>query len=266
MDTVAQVEENLRGWITDGSLLPGQQLPSERALVKRLGVGRNTVRLAIGRLIADGSVRTDHDQRYIVCDSCRADPPVRRFKVDSSEVVLQGPTFDLERRELSYSNGQQRQTYILRSPTTVLTAVLDADDRLLMVWRQRAWGSGSWELPSGIVKDGEDLAVAAARSTRALTGVRPKKLRHLMGYQPWADIADAREELFTAWAAAKTPIRTDLRNECVPDWIGLSELPGLIEDKKVVGGTSLIAALAVFVCRSSEIPKSLEWVKLFCAA
>ncbi|WP_194891307.1 GntR family transcriptional regulator [Catenulispora pinisilvae] len=267
MSAAADVEAMLRGWLSDGTLVPGQQLPSERSLIGQLGASRNTVRLALTRLIADGEVRSEHGRGYFVCEPRRADPPVQRWKVKCSEIVLESSLFDVEQRQLSSSAGQQRQTYVLRSPASVLTAVLDTDDRLLMVWRRHeATGTGSWDLPCGAVEDAEDLAAAAVRTTKAMTGVSPTRLQHVIGFQPFIEVGDARQELFVGRADVATPIRSSGRSEYVAEWIGLSELPTLIADGKLVGAGALIAILTIFARESPEVLRSLKWVNLFRAA
>ncbi len=55
--TLAQsVAERLLGLIADGTLKPGEQVPSERQLIKRLQVGRSTVREALQNLASLGIV------------------------------------------------------------------------------------------------------------------------------------------------------------------------------------------------------------------
>jgi GntR family transcriptional repressor for pyruvate dehydrogenase complex len=48
------IVDQLRGLIADGTLKPGDRLPSERALCKRFGVGRTSVREALKPLITMG--------------------------------------------------------------------------------------------------------------------------------------------------------------------------------------------------------------------
>lgn len=54
----AQVADALRAEIASGALRPGQKLPSEGTLIERFSVSRTVVREAIGRLRAEGMVRT----------------------------------------------------------------------------------------------------------------------------------------------------------------------------------------------------------------
>lgn len=62
----AQVVSHLRGWIEDGTLSQGQQLPSERTLAQQLGVSRETVRSALEVLFEEGLIRPNGARSRIV--------------------------------------------------------------------------------------------------------------------------------------------------------------------------------------------------------
>lgn len=59
-----RVERSIRELIESGELGPGGRLPSERTLVKELDAGRTTIRLVLGRLEAEGTVRSEHGRGY----------------------------------------------------------------------------------------------------------------------------------------------------------------------------------------------------------
>ena len=63
-----EIAKQLRAWILDGTFKPGQPLPSERVLAKRLKVGRGSVRDAIRRLEVVGLLRTRHGQGTSLCE------------------------------------------------------------------------------------------------------------------------------------------------------------------------------------------------------
>jgi 8-oxo-dGTP pyrophosphatase MutT (NUDIX family) len=74
---------------------------------------------------------------------------------------------------------------VLRLPSVVLAAVLDAQDRVLMLWRHRFIpDTMGWEIPSGITDPAEDLAAAAARETLNESGWEPEGLRPPPGRWP----------------------------------------------------------------------------------
>lgn len=56
----AQIEDDLRRQIGDGTLSLGSRLPAEQDLARRYGVARMTVRQALGRLSAAGIVERRH--------------------------------------------------------------------------------------------------------------------------------------------------------------------------------------------------------------
>lgn len=73
-----QIEIDLRELITNGILTPGDALPPETELAERYGVGRHTMRMALGRLVVDGLlarragrgtvVRSQIDRRHFHLD------------------------------------------------------------------------------------------------------------------------------------------------------------------------------------------------------
>jgi len=63
-----QIADELRRAIYQGELKPGSQLPSERELIERYGVSRNTIRLALGILANEGLVHSGRGQGAFVRD------------------------------------------------------------------------------------------------------------------------------------------------------------------------------------------------------
>ena len=61
-----QIAQWLEQLIGSGRLGPGEQLPSEAALVERLGVSRVTVRLAIDDLVARDLITRSHGKGSFV--------------------------------------------------------------------------------------------------------------------------------------------------------------------------------------------------------
>lgn len=73
-----QIADQLRSAIRDGSLGPGEQLPSEADLMAQYKVARMTVRNAVAELRTEGVVTAEHGRGVFV----RARPPVRRLAAD----------------------------------------------------------------------------------------------------------------------------------------------------------------------------------------
>ncbi|MCM2388936.1 GntR family transcriptional regulator [Streptomyces albipurpureus] len=69
-----QIAADLGGEIERGELAPGRPVPSEKELVERYGVARNTVRSALAVLRASGHVYTVPSRGTYVADRPVADP------------------------------------------------------------------------------------------------------------------------------------------------------------------------------------------------
>jgi 8-oxo-dGTP pyrophosphatase MutT (NUDIX family) len=65
-----------------------------------------------------------------------------------------------------------------------MVVLVDAQERVLMLWRHRflqdRWG---WEIPGGLVDNGESPAGAAVRELTEETGYRAGRMAHLITFQ-----------------------------------------------------------------------------------
>ncbi|MEO3925872.1 GntR family transcriptional regulator [Micromonosporaceae bacterium B7E4] len=73
-----QIADHLRAAVERGDLEPGAQLPSETQLVGDYRVSRVTARRALGVLVTEGLVVSEHGRGWFV----RRQPPVRRLGSD----------------------------------------------------------------------------------------------------------------------------------------------------------------------------------------
>ena len=86
-----RIASRLADDVRSGALAPGERLPGERELARRLGVGRSSVREAIAALQVDGVVVTRPGSGTYVADA----PPVERTSAPDVS-----PSALLEAREL----------------------------------------------------------------------------------------------------------------------------------------------------------------------
>jgi len=80
--------EHLKALIADGSLVPGQRLPSERALAAQLGISGPTLRQAVGALVIMGLLESRQGAgTFVAADSDRAADP-GKIVIDISDDPL----------------------------------------------------------------------------------------------------------------------------------------------------------------------------------
>jgi len=158
--------------------------------------------------------------------------------------VVHTPWFQLNLAEVELPGGRRLDHYLLRRPPVVLTAVLDDQERVLMLWRHRfipdSWG---WELPSGITDPAGDLQAAAARETLKESGWEPSRLRPLLRLEPAAGLSDSVSHTYwTEHAVHRGDPVADFESERI-DWIPLHQVLALIAGGQIRAAVTAAALL-----------------------
>ncbi|GAA4656298.1 NUDIX hydrolase [Streptomyces chumphonensis] len=148
--------------------------------------------------------------------------------------------------------------HVVRLQHVSIAAVLDDQDRVLMLWRYRfvprQWG---WELPGGIVDAGEDAHATALREVEEETGWRPEVLDHLVTYQPMVGMVDSPHEVFVGRGAQHVGDPTDIEEAGRVAWIPLDDVPGLMARGELMGSGTLVALLHLLAARGKGTVTSL---------
>lgn len=170
-----------------------------------------------------------------------------RTRVYGERTIYDNKWVRLVQLDIEPPDGHRFWHHVVRLQTVALAAVFDDNDRVLMTWRHRfvpdAFG---WELPGGIVDQGETGAATAAREVEEETGWRatgPMKL--VSRFQPMPGMVDTPHEVYAATGAEKIGEPTDLEEAGIIDWIPLAEIPDLIRTGKVAGAGSLVGLLHI---------------------
>lgn len=248
----AHVEERVRDLIETGTVPAGSALPSERALAAELSAGRTTIRLVLSKLAAEGLIRAEHGRGYIVLSTeagatrAKTREELEPWTVRGARTIYDNPWVKLDLVDVEPPGGKRFEHHVVRLSRVSITAVIDDADRVLMLWRYRfvpdRWG---WELPGGIVDDGEDPAETAAREVEEETGWRPRKVNHLLSYEPMVGMVESPHEIFTAHGATYIGAPTDVEEAGIVEWIPLSEIPDLLKQDKLLGSGTLMALLHI---------------------
>lgn len=259
----ARVERTIREWVGGGKLAPGDKMPSERVLTEDLNIGRTALRQVLAKLVTEGVLEVHNRSSYRVPEAA---PTQRRIGATTSgelepwHIYGKRPVYNnrwvrLELVDVEPPGVKRFEHHVVRLQHVAITAVLDDQDRVLMLWRYRfvpdQWG---WELPGGIVDAGEDARTGALREVEEETGWRPTDLEHVVSYQPMVGMVDSPHEIFVGRGATQVGEPTDVEEAGRVEWVPLADIPSLMAEGKLMGSGTLVALLHVLANQGKAAP------------
>lgn len=156
--------------------------------------------------------------------------------------------------DVELPDGHRFEHHVVRLKRAAIAAVVH-EDRVLMMWRHRfvpdRWG---WELPGGLVDEGEDPMTTAAREVEEETGWRPRTVSHLVTFQPMVGMVDSEHSIFIARNADKVGTPMDNNEAERIRWISLGEVTQLIAQGKILSAGTLIALLHMLTLGIGDSP------------
>lgn len=169
-----------------------------------------------------------------------------QWKVHGERPVYTSPWVNVHLIDVELPDGRRFEHHAVRMQKVAAAVVLDGEGRVLLMWRHRfitdTWG---WEIPTGIVDEGETPAAAAAREVEEETGWRPGPLTPLLAYEPSNGITDSEHYLFRADTAHYRGPPADATESDRVEWIPLRDIGGLIDKGQLSDGPSLVGLLHV---------------------
>ncbi|NJQ07593.1 NUDIX domain-containing protein [Streptomyces lonarensis] len=171
-----------------------------------------------------------------------------RWKSHGERPVHRTPWVDLWVADVEQPDGARQDYYVVKLRHLAVAAVVNERREVLMMWRHRfVTDSWAWELPMGLVEDGETPAEAAAREALEETGWRPGPMRPLIYAEPANGITDSQHHLFRADGATYVGPPTEQNESDRIEWIPLAEVRGMIDRREVVSSGSLVGLLYLLV-------------------
>jgi ADP-ribose pyrophosphatase len=148
-------------------------------------------------------------------------------------------------------NGERWDYHVVHLGRIAVALVVDAEDRVLMLWRYRfvteQWG---YELLGGLVDEGEDAAGTAAREAEEESGWRPVgEAEHLISFEPLPGQATARTDVFLWRGAERVGEPTDTEEVGRIEWVPLSRVPELAARGELLGSGTLVGLLYYLASR-----------------
>jgi 8-oxo-dGTP pyrophosphatase MutT (NUDIX family) len=135
---------------------------------------------------------------------------------------------------------------VVRLRRAAIMVLIDQQDRVLLLWRHRfvvnRWG---WELPGGLIDEGEEPAAAVVRELAEETGYAAGRLEHLVTYQPMVGTIDSEHFVFVGRDPRQVAEPVEVSEADRIEWIPLSAVPELIAAGKLWNAGTLIGLLGV---------------------
>ncbi|WP_239124578.1 NUDIX domain-containing protein [Rhizocola hellebori] len=170
-----------------------------------------------------------------------------RWKVHGERNIYSSEWIRLNLTDVELPDGQRFEHHTVWLPEAAMTALLNDDqDHVLLMWRHRfvsdIW---NWELPGGLVDEGEEPAEAAAREILEETGYRPRSMEHLVTFEPMIGMVKNPHHVFLGRGAEQVAEPTETTEMERMRWVPLADVPGLIRSGQVSNSGSLVALLHV---------------------
>ncbi|SDK98143.1 NUDIX domain-containing protein [Streptomyces indicus] len=243
----------IRERVASGEYKAGEKIPSERKLETDLGIGRTQLRVVLARLVDENVLERHARSSYRVPGqevSTKNPGPLEPWQIHGERTVYDNPWVKLNLVDVEPPGVERFEHHVVRLHHVAISAVLDDQDRVLMLWRYRfvadKWG---WELPGGIVDEGEDPHTTAMREFEEETGWRPDYLEHLVTYQPMVGMVDSPHEIYIGRGAQHVGDPTDVEESGHVEWVPLSDIPGLMARGDLLGSGTLVGLLHLLASR-----------------
>ncbi|WP_329273872.1 NUDIX hydrolase [Streptomyces sp. NBC_01451] len=150
--------------------------------------------------------------------------------------------------DVQQPDGRRWEYHVVRLRHLAVAAVVNDRQEVLMMWRHRfITDSWAWELPMGLVEEGESPEEAAAREVLEETGWRPGPIKPLIYAEPANGITDSQHHVFRADGATYDGPPTEKNESDRIEWIPLREVRGMIDRREIVSSGSLVGLLYVLM-------------------
>lgn len=171
-----------------------------------------------------------------------------RWTVHGERPIYQNRWVDLMLVDVEQPDGKRWEYHVVKLRHLAATVLVDEQARVLLMWRHRfITDSWAWEIPMGLIEEGETPEQAAARELEEETGWRAGKIEPIAYAQPANGITDSEHYLFKATHPVHIGAPVELNESDRFEWFPLSEIRAMIDRREIVSSASVVALLYVLL-------------------
>ncbi len=175
------------------------------------------------------------------------------WKTYGERTVYDNPWVRLGLADVEAPNGERWEYHVVHLARIAIALVVNDQDEALMLWRYRfpteQWG---YELLGGMVSDGEDAAVTAAREAAEESGWRPiGEPEHLVSFEPLPGQVTAPMDVYLWRGAEYIGEPTETEEVGSVEWVPLSCVTELAQRHELLGAGTLVALLYYLASRGT---------------
>ncbi|MFI0217298.1 NUDIX hydrolase [Streptomyces lydicus] len=171
-----------------------------------------------------------------------------QWKTHGERQIYTNPWVNLCLVDVQQPDGRRWEHHVVRLRHLAVAAVVNDQREVLMMWRHRfITDSWAWELPMGLIEEGETPEQAASREVLEETGWRPGPMKPLIYAEPANGITDSQHHVFRADSATYVGPPTEKNESDRIEWVPLAEARAMIDRREVVSSGSLVGLLYVLM-------------------
>ncbi|MEU2197535.1 NUDIX hydrolase [Streptomyces fimicarius] len=171
-----------------------------------------------------------------------------QWKIHGERPIYENTWVNLWLIDVETPDGNRWEHHVVKLRHLAVAAIANEQREVLMMWRHHfitdAW---AWELPMGLVEEGESPAEAAAREVLEETGWRPGPVKTLICAESANGITDSQHHVFRADGATTRGPPTEKNESDRIEWIPLADVRGMIDRREIVNSGSLVGLLYVLM-------------------
>jgi ADP-ribose pyrophosphatase len=175
------------------------------------------------------------------------------WKAQKTKALISNPWFSVLQQAVTRPDGTQADYYTIDFPNPAVGVILRRGDRYLLIHQHRfIVNEFVWAIPSGGIHAGETAEQAAIREVAEETGLRVRKIRHLLHYYPSYGCSNQRFDLFLADDPEDGTGEFDTNEVIEIRWFTRKEVLEMIFANGIVDGLSLTPLACLFLQEAQD--------------